>query len=96
MLMQKPAKVCYDAHISYDIVPMDYLKSAETRDGKFGRGYRYLIVPACKQLSPCFTEIAARLRRAGVPIFFINEAPAGVNACPEELVPLGADWHRVF
>lgn len=96
MLMQKPAKVCYDAHISYDIVPMDYLKSAETRDGKFGRGYRYLIVPACKQLSPCFTEIAARLRRAGVPIFFINEAPAGVNACPEELVPLAQIASRIL
>ena len=96
MLMQKPAKVCYDAHISYDIVPMDYLQSAEIRDGKFGRGYRYLIVPACKQLPPRFAEILERLRRAGVPIFFINEALAGMNARPEELVPLEQIVSRIL
>ena len=96
MLTQKPAKVCYDAHISYDIASLDYLETAEAKDGRFGRGYRYLVVPACKRLPESFASVADRLREAGVPIFFVDEAPEGVHARLEELVPLESLASRIL
>ena len=88
MLTQKPAKVCYDAQISYDIVPLDYLETTEKKGGRFGRGYKYLVVPACKKLPERFAEIYKDLKQAGVPVFFVDYAPDCVNEVEAEIVPL--------
>lgn len=88
MLTQKPAKACYDAQISYDIVPFDYLETAEKNNGRFGRGYKYLIVPACRKLPERFAKICEALKNAGVPVFFVDYAPDCVNISENEIVPL--------
>lgn len=75
MLTQKPAKACYDAQIFYDIVPLDYLETAEKNNGRFGRGYKYLVVPACRKLPERFAKICEALKNAGVPVFFVDYAP---------------------
>ena len=88
MLTQKPAKACYDAQISYDIVPLDYLETAEKNNGRFGRGYKYLVVPACKKLPERFAKICEALKNAGVPVFFVDHAPDCENISENEIVPL--------
>lgn len=88
MLTQKPAKACYDAQISYDIVPLDYLETAEKNNGRFGRGYKYLVVPACRKLPERFAKICKALKNAGVPVFFVDYAPDCVNISENEIVPL--------
>ena len=89
MLTQKPAKACYDAQISYDIVPLDYLETAEKNNGRFGRGYKYLVVPACRKLPERFAKICEALKNAGVPVFFVDYAPDCVNISENEIVPCG-------
>lgn len=88
MLTQKPAKACYDAQISYDIAPLDYLETAEKKNGRFGRGYNYLVVPACRKLPERFAKIYEDLKNAGVPVFFVDSAPDSVNVSKNEIVPL--------
>lgn len=84
MFSEKPAKICYDAHIPYDIVPVDSLLRAKAEAGKFmvgERSYGFLAVPSCRYLPEPFWQAAKSLKAAGVPVFFIDAAPM----CPEEL-----------
>lgn len=88
MFTQKPAKACYDAHISYEIVPLDYLEQAPASHGVFGKGYRFLVVPSSAHLPKSFWQTARRLEQAGVPLFFIEPAPAREGKLPGKAVTL--------
>lgn len=68
MLTQKPAKACYDAQIFYDIVPLDYLETAEKNNGRLARvqiprraGVQKAAGALCKNL-----RSAQKRRRAGI------------------------------
>lgn len=75
MLLQKPAKMLYDAHIDFDIVTVDLLKEAEISDKKFyinGLVHNFLVVPAAPYLPEKFRREAERLHEQGVPVFFLG------------------------
>ncbi len=79
MLTQVPAKLLYDAHIDFDILPADcFVDGADSRmyratveDGKLRVGaetYSCLIVPAAKVLPATLEAALDELKRAGVPV----------------------------
>ncbi len=91
MYMQKPAKLLYDDKIDFDIVPLDYLESAEVRDSRLfinGESFGCLIIPWAKIQSDEFFKVIKRLIDAGLPVWFVDKAPEN---CPfeTETVPLG-------
>ncbi|MGI6254714.1 MAG: glycosylhydrolase-like jelly roll fold domain-containing protein [Acutalibacter sp.] len=88
MFTQKPAKACYDAHIPYEIVPLDYLEQASASHGVFGKGYRFLVVPSCAHLPKSFWQAARRLEQAGIPLFFVEPAPSREGKLPGKAVSL--------
>lgn len=88
MFSQKPAKVCYDAHIPYEIVSLDYLEQASPSHGVFGNNYRFLVVPSSAHLPKSFWQAARRLEQAGVPIFFVEPLPAREGKLPGKAVTL--------
>ena len=88
MFTQKPAKACYDAHISYELIPLDYLERAPASHGVFGRGYRFLVVPSCSHLPQSFWETAHRLEQAGIPLFFVEPVPVHRGKLPGKAVTL--------
>ena len=88
MFTQKPAKACYDAHIPYEIVSLDYLEQAPASHGVFGNGYRFLVVPASAYLPKSFWQAARRLEQAGVPLFFVEPVPAREGKLPGKAVTL--------
>lgn len=84
MLVQKPAKILYDAHIDFDILPGDCFTStsgsrvyhASADNGRLRVGneiYKYLIVPAADVLPAELTAAFEELKDAGVPIFRIGK-----------------------
>ncbi|MBQ4590457.1 MAG: glycosyl transferase family 2 [Clostridia bacterium] len=77
MLTQVPAKILYDAHIDFDILPADCfvdgsdsrIYRAEAKDGKLCVGkqsYQCLIVPAAKVLPAKLEEALEALKDDGV------------------------------
>lgn len=91
MMMQKPAKVLYDAHIDYDIVPLDALADAAMEEGAFflnGHRHSFLVVPRAELLPHSFRDVALRLREKGVPVFFVGQKPAFPQDLPGECIPL--------
>lgn len=76
MLTQKPAKVLYDNHICYDIIPMDTLvDDAGVMDGKLKVNqecYDCLIIPYAKYLPQQMVFTLERLQTHGLKIWFIN------------------------
>ncbi len=72
-LVEVPAKALYDAHIDYDIVPLDALAEAEIRDRCLwlnGHPHRFLVVPAARRWPAAVAMWAERLAAAGVPVFW--------------------------
>ncbi len=99
MYSQKPAKACYDAHISYDFVSLDFLEKAKAEKGCFGmpeRQYRFLAVPACACLPERFWTHVRRLAAAGVPVFFVDRAPCFEGELPGEVVSLDRLASRIL
>ena len=80
MLTQVPAKILYDAHIDFDILPADCfidgtdsrIHRAEAKDGRLCVGnesYQCLIVPAAETLPAKLEEALETLKDDGVLIF---------------------------
>ncbi|MBQ8186847.1 MAG: glycosyl transferase family 2 [Clostridia bacterium] len=89
MLTQVPAKILYDNHIDFDILPADCFVDgtdsrvyrAEVKDGKLRVGkesYQCLIVPAAVQLPEKLENALSALRESGVKVIRLGEdcAPA--------------------
>lgn len=78
MPSQVPAKLCYDAHIPYEVVSIDALSAAQAQYGRFSvgaRSYGFLVEPSCRALPEAFWQSAQKLQAAGVPVFFLSPAP---------------------
>jgi hypothetical protein len=82
MLTQKPAKALYDAHMDYDILPLDALRDKAVVEGnclKVNRErYRCLVVPRSPLLPEAGRETLVALERAGLPVYYVDGAPKGI------------------
>ncbi|MDR3146242.1 MAG: hypothetical protein LBU21_08185 [Treponema sp.] len=95
MLTQKPARVLYDAHIDYDIVPLDSLyEAAAAANGGVRKGelvinrghYRCLIVPGAPLLPEQALSALNALASSGLKVIYADQAPSGI--WNPEIVPL--------
>ncbi len=95
MLTQVPAKLLYDAHIDFDIVPCDCFTGTGNsvmplfkieRLGVFsinGKEYSCFVIPEAKLLAPGMDKAVETLRAHGVSVLRMGE-----NASPDNLVSL--------
>lgn len=98
MLTEVPAKILYDAHIDFDILPSDCFtgnagsvipKAVMNTRGKFSIGnrtYTCLVIPQAERLAPGMNEAVAALRQNGVTVLRMGE-----NADVRTLAALAAD-----
>jgi hypothetical protein len=90
MFTQKPAKALWDAHIDYDILPLDTLYEDAVVEGSGLRVnqeiYQCLVVPRAPLLPEKAIAALNRLAAAGLPVIYADGAPAGIVS--PELVPL--------
>ena len=95
MTMQPIVTRLYDAHIDYDIIPMDMLQNAAVKDGKLALAdecFDCLIIPHADHLPRELQEILSRLHEAGLPVWFFGGLPEnaifeGVEMAPDALIP---------
>jgi hypothetical protein len=91
MLTQKPAKVLYDAHIDYDIIPLDILyDGAVVEDARLKinrQAYKCLVVPRAPLLPEKAVAALNSLTAKGLPVLYADGAPAGI--LPPVITPLG-------
>lgn len=83
MLTQEVAKLLYDNHIDFDILPFDAInKSIKTSDGSLFLGeeeYLALIIPWAKLLPKKILGRLKELKENGVRIIFINDMPENID-----------------
>lgn len=91
MLMQRPAKKLADAHIPFEILPLDYLQQSEAENGSFtinGLRFRCLVIPEAACLPPALFVQLNRLQNAGVCVLVATEqygeCGSGLTAVPLE------------
>ena len=95
MTMQPIVTRLYDAHIDYDIVPMDFLEDARVKDGKLliaEERFDCLIIPHADHLPEKLQQVLKRLHEAGLPVWFFGGLPEnatfqGTTMEPEALIP---------
>lgn len=78
MPMQPIVTRLYDAHIDYDIVPMDILKTASVKDNRLcieKESFDCLIVPYADHLPIELQKTLEELHVQGVPIWFFEGRP---------------------
>ncbi|MDR2144034.1 MAG: hypothetical protein LBP29_06670, partial [Treponema sp.] len=95
MLTQKPARVLYDAHIDYDILPLDSLYEAlaaadsGVRNGELlinKARYRCLVVPGAPLLPEEALSTLNLFAASGLRVIYADQAPRGIQN--PEIVPL--------
>ena len=92
--MQPIVTRLYDAHIDYDIVPMDFLADARVENGKLlihKEQFDCFIVPHADHLPEALQQILQRFHEAGLPVWFFGGLPEnklfdGIVMNPEDLV----------
>lgn len=80
MLMQKPAKVLYDAQLNYDFLPADAIAQAHVENGALCLGemrYPALIVPYSAYLPAALIKTLNALAQAGLKVAFVGGRTAG-------------------
>lgn len=80
-----PAKLLYDNHIDYDILPLDALKEAEILDGKLyvnGHPHRFLVIPEAAHYPPELMRLTEKFTALGFPVFTLEEYPGHYGSCP--------------
>lgn len=95
MPMQPIVTRLYDAHIDYDIVPMDCLQEAKVTQSKLfinEESFDCLIVPHSDHLPLELQQILQSLHDRGLPVWFFGGLPEncifpGTEMAPEALVP---------
>jgi hypothetical protein len=90
MFTQKPAKALWDAHLDYDILPLDALHEGAAVEASVLRvnqaSYRCLVVPRAPLLPEKALALLNGLAAAGLPVLYADGAPAGIRS--PEIVPL--------
>lgn len=77
--MDETAKVLYDAHIDFDILPLDALETAAVEDRKLvinGHPHRFLVIPYAERYPDRLYELAEQFARQQLPVFWIREDEA--------------------
>lgn len=93
--MQPIASRLYDAHIDYDIIPMDILETGTVRDGRMyiaDESFDCLIVPCADHLPAELQTLLRGLHDSGLPVWFFEKLPEnamfeGSVIRPDALVP---------
>lgn len=73
-------RALFDAHIDYDIIPLDHLEKAEIKDGKLytnGIPHSFLAIPEAKHYCKKLIDTVRRLTDAGFPVFTVTEKNFG-------------------
>jgi hypothetical protein len=89
MFTQKPARAIWDAHIDYDILPLDAIEGAAVENSCLQVNqarYRCLVVPWSALLPEKALAALNGLAAAGLPVLYAGGAPAGIIS--PEIVPL--------
>lgn len=101
MPAQRPAKVLYDHHLDYDVVPMDFLLDASVCDRKLQIHREFfgcLIVPYADHLPEKLCTVLHHLHKQGLPVWFVDAVPNNLpfdgavvplNELPSRLEQLG-------
>ena len=80
MYSDEPAKLLYDAHIDYDILPLDVLKKAQCRSGKFivnGQEHTFLVIPQAERYPDELLECIRRFEKEGIFVAVLTDAKVG-------------------
>jgi hypothetical protein len=90
MLTQKPAKVLYDAHLDYDILPLDIIREDARVEGTKllvnQEKYHCLVVPRSPLLPEDGIAALNKLAAAGLPVYYMDAAPRGIT--DPHIIPL--------
>lgn len=108
MRLELPAQLLYDAHLDYDIVPIDYLlNGADVRENKLvinGEEFPCLVVPSAEIMPEALLKRLGELSRQGLKIIFADalpaaadtgKLPAGFTEAAFEAVPLAEIPERI-
>lgn len=74
--MDEYAKVLYDAHIDFDILPLEALEQAQIQEKKLwvnGYAHNFLVVPYAEVYPDRLWNILDEFRRKGFPVFQLRE-----------------------
>lgn len=97
MKMQEPAEALYDAHIDYDIVPMDYiLFNSDMLDGQLvinEENFKFLVIPYTEAIPFDLYNRLNELKNEGLQIYFVEELPSKVLK-GKETVPFVSDGFK--
>ena len=78
MRSQKVGKILANAHIQYDIIPFDAIKSGKTDNNKLilnTQEYSVIIVPYSRYITSENEEALSRLSQSGVKVIFTEKYP---------------------
>lgn len=92
MPVEKPARILTENQISFDIVSLDYLKSAEIKDGCYtinGQTMEALVIPYGEFYPEDLISIVERMEACGVKILCLEAKPEGVKGEVIALEELG-------
>lgn len=83
---EKVAKVLYDNHFDYDILPLEYVTQIDAQGYLNGEKYSLLLLPYCDYLPP---EVIAGLRNSNVEVLCVGGpgqvSPDFPTVAPEQL-----------
>lgn len=83
MKMQEPAEALYDAHIDYDIVPIDYILSDSCMvDGKLvinEEEFKFLVIPYTEIIPFDLYNRLIALKDRGLQIYFAGGLPSNIS-----------------
>ena len=74
--MDGAAKALYDAHIDFDILPLDALESAKVENRKLmvnGHAHRFLVIPYAERYPQKLYRLAEEFSRNAFPVFWLTE-----------------------
>ncbi len=81
------AKILYDAHIDFDILPLDGLEEAKVQDGKLmvnGHAHRFLVIPYAEHYPKRLHRLAEYFVQEGLPVFWLLEEGTQEGRWPSE------------
>lgn len=90
MGMSETAMKLYDAHIDFDIVPLDYLGRERIRDGRLCLGdeaFECLVIPYADHLATDVAAVLDGMRAEGLKLIFVNRRPQNYPT-DDEVFPL--------
>ncbi len=97
--MNRVAKVLYDAHIDFDILPLDALKVAKVQDKTLimnGHEHRFLVVPYAEHYPKELYQLTEKFDGEGVPVFWLSEAEGQEGISLRDLISIIREKELAF